>query len=52
MLAGLGVAVVGYFLTRYADHRAFEKRAQKQKEMRQLQEEARHAGTVDMEVVY
>ncbi|ORZ03561.1 hypothetical protein BCR43DRAFT_467202 [Syncephalastrum racemosum] len=51
-LAGLGVAVVGYFLTRYADHRASAKRAQKQKEMRQLQEEARHAGTLDMEVVY
>ncbi|KAF7726941.1 hypothetical protein EC973_008237 [Apophysomyces ossiformis] len=50
--AGLTIATLGYLLTRYADRRAEALAIEKQKQLKQLQEDARHAGTLDMEVVY
>ncbi|KAG2217394.1 hypothetical protein INT45_005884 [Circinella minor] len=51
-VAAMGIATLGYILTRYADHKAEAIRVQKQRQLKQLQEDARHAGTADMEVVY
>ncbi|OBZ86469.1 hypothetical protein A0J61_05486 [Choanephora cucurbitarum] len=48
----VAIATVAYFLTHYAEKRAQEQRAEKQNRKKQMQEEARHAGLVDMEVVY
>ncbi|KAG0166167.1 hypothetical protein DFQ28_007657 [Apophysomyces sp. BC1034] len=48
--AGLTIATLGYLLTRYADRRAEALAIEKQKKLKQLQEEARHAGTLDMEL--
>ncbi|KAI7870814.1 hypothetical protein BDF14DRAFT_1720376 [Spinellus fusiger] len=50
--AGLGIASLGYILTRFAERKANSLYSEKQKKLKQLQEEARHAGTADMEVVY
>ncbi|KAL0086702.1 hypothetical protein F4703DRAFT_1848254 [Phycomyces blakesleeanus] len=50
--AGLGIASLGYLLTRYAERKANSIYIEQQKKLKKLQEEARHAGTADMEVVY
>ncbi|KAI8143207.1 hypothetical protein BJV82DRAFT_611794 [Fennellomyces sp. T-0311] len=51
-VAAMGIAGLGYLLTRYADHKAEAIRVQRQRQLKQLQEDARAAGTADMEVVY
>ncbi|KAI9268967.1 hypothetical protein BDA99DRAFT_557745 [Phascolomyces articulosus] len=51
-VAAMGIATLGYLLTRYAARKAESIRIQKQRQLKQLQEDARHAGTADMEVVY
>jgi hypothetical protein len=43
---------LAYFLTNFAEKRAEDQRIAKQKRKKQLQEDARSAGLVDMEVVY
>ncbi|KAI8377863.1 uncharacterized protein BYT42DRAFT_571984 [Radiomyces spectabilis] len=52
VLAGLTIASLGYLLTRYAESKAESLRAEKQRRKKLLQEEARHAGTADMEVIF
>ncbi|CAO3621568.1 unnamed protein product [Mucor fragilis] len=46
------IATFAYFLTNYAEKRAEDLRIQKQKKKKQMQEDARSAGLVDMEAVY
>lgn len=50
--SGIAIATVAYFLTNYAEKRAEDQRLLKQKRKKEMQEEARHAGLVDMEAVY
>ncbi|KAI9319746.1 hypothetical protein BX666DRAFT_1915876 [Dichotomocladium elegans] len=50
--AAMTIAGLGYLLTRYAENKAEAIRIQKQKQRKQLQEDARRAGTADMEVVF
>ncbi|KAI8344560.1 hypothetical protein BC941DRAFT_408965 [Chlamydoabsidia padenii] len=50
--AGLGIATLGYLLTRFADRQAEVALAEKLKRKKLLKEEARQSGTADMEVIY
>ncbi|ORZ03544.1 hypothetical protein BCR43DRAFT_483549 [Syncephalastrum racemosum] len=51
-VTGLGIASLGYLLTRYAARKEAALQIEKQKRLKQLQEEARHAGMADMETIY
>lgn len=50
--SSITIATFAYFLTNYAEKRAEDQRIQKQKKKKQMQEDARSAGLVDMEAVY
>lgn len=48
----LVIATIAYFLTNFAEKRAEDQKLAKQKKKKQLQEDARSAGLVDMDAVY
>lgn len=50
--SSLAIATIAYFLTNFAEKRDMEQRAQKLKKKKQMQEDARSAGLVDMDAVY
>lgn len=50
--SSLAIATIAYFLTNFAEKRDQEQRAQKLKRKKQMQEDARSAGLVDMDAVY
>lgn len=50
--AGMGIATLGYILTKFADRQAEAARLEKLKKKKLLKEEARQSGAADMEVIY
>ncbi|CAO3632929.1 unnamed protein product [Cunninghamella blakesleeana] len=50
--AGMGIATLGYLLTKFADRQAEVARLEKLKRKKLLKEEARQSGAADMEVIY
>ncbi|KAI8331009.1 hypothetical protein BC941DRAFT_360801 [Chlamydoabsidia padenii] len=52
VVAGIGIASLGYLLTRFADRQAEAALVEKLKRKKLVKEEARQSGVADMEVIY